>query len=31
LRETLSPGYLRRQDRMRLREYGQERLFPATL
>jgi hypothetical protein len=31
LRETLSPGYLRRQDRMRQREYGQERLFPATL
>jgi hypothetical protein len=31
LRETLSPGYLRRQDRMRLREDGHERLFPATL
>lgn len=31
LRETLSPGYLRRQDRMRQREYGQERLFPSTM
>lgn len=28
LRETLSPGYLRRQQRMRQREYGQEPLQP---
>jgi hypothetical protein len=31
LREQLSPGYLRRQKRMRETMYGQERLFPQTL
>jgi hypothetical protein len=30
LRETLSPGYLRRQERTRKREYDQERLYPAS-
>lgn len=31
LRETLAPGTLRRQERTRQREYGQERYLPATM
>lgn len=30
LREILSPGFLRRQERRRKTEYDQERLYPAT-
>lgn len=29
--ESLSPGYLRRQERNRKRDYGQERVIPATV
>ena len=30
LREELSPGYLRRQERQRRKEYGQEYFLPRT-
>lgn len=31
LRDAASPGYLRRRDRSRLEDFGQERLIPATI
>lgn len=31
VREMLSPGYLRRQDQNRLKQYGQTRLWPDTV
>lgn len=31
LRETLSPGYMRNQDKRRLKEFGQDRIFPAAI
>lgn len=31
MHESLSPGYLRRQERNRKRDYGQDRLWPASV